>query len=58
MLVLISLTSVYAYDNHDFQFWNTNVEEFKVDKTSKISLEQEFRWGNNAGDFYYQHYDA
>jgi len=57
-LVLISLTSAYAYDNHDFQVWNTEVEEFKVNKNSKISLEQEFRWGNNAGDFYYQHYDV
>jgi hypothetical protein len=51
------VTNAYAYDNHDFQVWNTDVEEFKVNKTSKLSFEQEFRWGNNASDFYYQHYD-
>jgi len=48
----------YAYDNHDFQLWNTDVQEFKPNKSSKIILEEEFHWGNNAGDFYYQHYDA
>ena len=28
-----------------------------LDKDSKVVLEQEFRWGNSAKDFYYQHYD-
>lgn len=57
-LVLITVTSVYAYDDGDFQVWNTDVEEFKIDKNSKIALEEEFRWGDNANDFYYHHYDA
>ncbi len=48
----------YGYDNHDFQFWNTDVEEWKANQHSKLIFEQEFRWGDNAGDFYYQHYDA
>lgn len=46
-----------AFDNHDFQVWNTDVEEFKIDNSSKITLEEEFRWGDNANDFYYHHYD-
>lgn len=48
----------YAFDNHDFQTWNTNVEEVKLNKSSKLMFEEEFRWGDNASDFYYQHYDA
>ena len=30
--------------------------QFKKDL--KLVLEQEFRWANNASEFYYQHYDA
>lgn len=57
-LVSVLITRAYAYDNHDFQVWNTDVEEFKINKTSKLMFEQEFRWGDNASDFYYQHYDT
>jgi hypothetical protein len=56
-IMLLPLAKAYAYDNHDFQVWNTDVEEFKPNKSSRLIFEQEFRWGNNAGDFYYQHYD-
>jgi len=34
------------------------VEEFAVDKDSKIAFEEEFRWGDNAREFLFQHYDA
>ena len=47
----------YAYDDGDFQVWNTDVEEYKINKDSKIALEEEFRWGDNANEFYYHHYD-
>jgi hypothetical protein len=57
-LALISAARVYAYDDGDFQVWNSDVEEFKINKNAKIAFEQEFRWGNNASEFYYQHYDA
>ena len=57
-IALLFATKVYAYDSGDFQIWNTDVEEVKVNKDSKIALEEEFRWGNNASEFYYQHYDA
>ena len=57
-LTLMLAGRVYAYDNHDFQVWNTDVEEVKLNKNSKLMFEQEFRWGDNASDFYYQHYDA
>ncbi|MDD4910307.1 MAG: DUF2490 domain-containing protein [Candidatus Omnitrophica bacterium] len=57
-MVLVLAVKVYAYDDGDFQIWHTENQEFKVNKESKITLEEEFRWGDDAGDFYYHHYDA
>lgn len=56
-LVLVLAAKIYAYDDGDFQIWNTDVEEFKINNDSKIALEEEFRWGDNADEFYYHHYD-
>lgn len=57
VLALLLTARVYAYDDGDFQVWNTDVEEFKVNKNLKVAFEEEFRWGGNAREFYYQHYD-
>jgi len=56
-LVLFLSIKAHAYDNGDFQVWNTDVEELKVNDKTKIALEEEFRWGDNANEFYYHHYD-
>jgi len=56
-LVFLSVAKAHAYDNHDLQVWNTDVQEFKVAPGWKMTLEEEFRWGNNASEFYYHHYD-
>ncbi len=56
-LVVFLTAKAYAYDNGDFQVWNTDVEEFKVNDKTKVALEEEFRWGDNANEFFYQHYD-
>lgn len=56
-LALTLITKVYAYDDHDFQIWSTEVEEMNINEKAKIALEEEFRWGDNASEFYYQHYD-
>ncbi len=58
VLGLMIAGSVYAYDDHDFQVWNTDIEEMKLNKKSKLVFEQEFRLGDNASDLYYQHYDV
>jgi len=50
-------SSAYAYDNGDFQIWNTNSQDVKLIKGVKLAMEQEFRYGKNAGELYYQHYD-
>jgi hypothetical protein len=58
MVTLMLNGPIYAYDDGDFQVWNTAIEEFKINKTSKLVFEQEFRWADNANEFYYHHYDA
>jgi len=57
-LWLILTGFVYAYDDHDFQIWNTDIEEMKLNKNAKLVFEEEFRLGDNASDFYYEHYDV
>lgn len=57
-MVLALALKLYAFDNGDFQIWNTEVEELQLNKDLKLAFEQEFRWGNNASEFFYQHYDA
>jgi hypothetical protein len=57
-ILFILSARIYAYDDHDFQVWNTEAEEFKVGEDAKIAFEQEFRWADNAEEFYYQHYDV
>lgn len=57
-LILTLSGPAYAYKDGDFQVWNTDVEEFKINNDLKIAAEEEFRWGDNADEFYYHHYDA
>jgi hypothetical protein len=57
-VVLLVTSKVYAYDYGDFQVWNTDAQEFKINKDSKFAFEEEFRWGDNASEFYYHHYDV
>lgn len=57
LLLGVVTCKVYAYDDGDFQVWNTDIEELKINQDAKIAFEEEFRWGDNANQFYYQHYD-
>ena len=56
-LILLLSANAFAYQDGDFQVWNTETEELKINNETKMVTEQEFRWGGNARDFYYQHYD-
>ncbi len=47
----------YAYDNGDFQIWHTDSEDIKIGKSTKFTMEQEFRFGEDASELFYQHYD-
>jgi len=49
--------NAYGYDNGDFQIWNTDYQNVEVIKDVKLAMEQEFRFGENASEFYYQHYE-
>jgi len=49
--------NAYAYENGDFQIWNTDYQNVQVSKDVKLAMEQEFRFGENASEFYYQHYE-
>jgi len=57
-LAAIAAGQSYAYDDGDFQIWHTENQEFKISKDFKTTLEEEFRWGDDASDFYYHHYDG
>jgi hypothetical protein len=56
-LALLLTTKAFAYKDGDFQLWNTDVEEYSIDKNLKVALEEEFRWGGDVSEFYYHHYD-
>ncbi len=64
-IVAFTLTAIFvlgtqlsfAFDDGDFQYWNTESVSWKVNEDLKVKLEEEFRFGDNAEDFYYQHSD-
>ena len=47
----------YSFQDNDFQYWNTEGVSWKIADDWKMELEEEFRFGNDVGDFYYQHTD-
>lgn len=57
ILSLVWFSRLYAYDNHDFQVWHTEIQELKIDSRSSIAMEEELRLGDNGGNLYYQYYD-
>ena len=57
VIVLFLPAYAFAFADGDFQYWNTERISYKINKEWKIGLEEEFRFGNNAGNLYYQHSD-
>ncbi|NQT28499.1 MAG: DUF2490 domain-containing protein [Candidatus Omnitrophica bacterium] len=49
--------NVYSFDDGDYQYWNTENVSWKLGDYWKASLEQEFRFGDNASNLYYEHTD-
>jgi len=58
LFLAVASFNAYAYDNGDFQVWNTDGEEKKISEDAKITAEEEFRWGDNANQLYYYHFDV
>jgi hypothetical protein len=56
-VVLIMAMNSFAYDDGDFQYWNNENVTWEINKEWKAKLEEEFRFGDDASDFYYQHTD-
>ncbi len=57
-LTVLVTSPAFAYRDGDFQLWNTESQDFKINKELNGTFEEEFRWGENAGEFYYHHYDT
>jgi len=61
ILLLLALSlcgaTAGAYDNDDFQYWNNESAAWKLNEDWVFTAEEEFRFGDDAHDFYYQHTD-
>lgn len=55
--LLAAQRSACAYESGDFQVWNSYTEDIAIGKATKFVMEEEFRWGEDASDLFYQHYD-
>lgn len=42
-------------EDGDLQYWNTEAIEGKINDKWKAYMEAEFRWGDDASEFFYQH---
>lgn len=56
--VLSKVMTAFAYEDGDWQFWNTESIEGNLSENLKVKLEEEFRSGDNIGEFYYHHTDV
>jgi hypothetical protein len=57
LFLAVTPFDAYGYDNGDFQIWHIEGQEKKINKDTKITVEEELRWGDNANQLYYHHYD-
>lgn len=56
--LMLAGLQVCAYQDGDFQIWQTDEQEFRLTEASKVKLSEEFRFGDDAGELYYHHYEA
>jgi len=58
VMAVLSISEIcFAFDDGDFQYWSTAKFSFDIDKDWKFTFAEEFRLGDDAGDFYYHHSD-
>jgi len=48
----------YAFDNGDVQYWNGESVKVKFSEHTSVTVEEEFRFGENAGTMYHNHTDV
>lgn len=56
-LAALFAVNAHAYEEGDFQIWHTEDQEINIFKNTKYQMEEEFRYGGDAHQLYYQHYD-
>jgi hypothetical protein len=47
----------FGFDDGDFQFWSTAGASVNLSKNWAATFEEEIKYGDNAGHFYYHHTD-
>lgn len=58
-ILLASMTlPAFAFSNGDFQIWNTESIDWKIDKKLSAKVEQELRFGDNVTELFYLHTDG
>jgi hypothetical protein len=55
-IILIFILNINTYEG-DWQYWNTNSVQGKLNKNLTVKLEKEFRFCNDISKFYYYHSD-
>jgi hypothetical protein len=56
--VLMLPKGAHAFENGDFQIWNTYGVDVKVNEKLKITAEEELRFGGNVSELFYTHTDG
>lgn len=55
--MLFASASAHGYQDGDFQIWHTEAQDVNLKQGTRLVAEEEFRYGDNASELYYQHYD-
>jgi hypothetical protein len=55
---LFMVMTAFAYEDGDWQFWNNESIEGNIAENWRVKLEEEFRFGDTMGEFYYHHTDG
>jgi hypothetical protein len=56
-VTFFAAANAYGYQNGDFQIWHTEVQDVNLKQGTRLTVEEEFRYGDTASELYYQHYD-
>lgn len=57
-LILLIAADACGYQDGDFQIWHTENQDVNLKQRTKLTLEEEFRYGDSASELYYQHYEV
>jgi len=57
ILTAILAKTAFAFDDNDTQYWNTESISWRFGEGWGAKIEEEFRFGDDAQNFYYQHSD-